>query len=88
MLEYLNEGAGNYQEVIDEYLEDIKDADRDGMLKAYNYAQHVAWPEEHRQALMDAIVALGSKFQAPEPPPLHQQRKPAAVRPSSTPGRT
>lgn len=66
LLEYLNEGAGNYQEVIDEYLEDIKDADRDGMLKAYNYAQHVAWPEEHREALTNAIVALGSKFQAAE----------------------
>jgi hypothetical protein len=63
LLEYLNEGAGDYEGVTKEYLESIKDADRDGLLKAYNYAKNVAWPEEHRQALMDAVVALGSKFQ-------------------------
>lgn len=67
LLEYLNEGAANYQEVIDEYLESVKDADRADLLKAYNYAKNVAWPDEHRQALEDAIVALGSRFQtAPE----------------------
>lgn len=65
LLEYLNEGAGNYEEVTAEYLEQIKGADRAGLLKAYNYAKNVVWPEEYRQALMDAIVALGSKFAEP-----------------------
>lgn len=64
LLEYLNEGAGNYEEVMAEYLQQIEDANRDELLKAYNYAKRVVWPEEHRQALMDAIVAMGSKFQS------------------------
>lgn len=63
LLEYLNEGAGNYGAAIDEYLESLKDTNREELLKAYNYAKNVAWPEEHRQKLMDAIVALGNKFQ-------------------------
>lgn len=61
LLEYINKGAENYQEVIDEYLVSLKDADRDGLLKAYEYAKRVAWPEEHRKTLMEAIVALGNK---------------------------
>lgn len=68
LLEYLNEGAGNYEEVIAEYLESIKDADRDGLLKAYDYAKRVTWPEEYREQLKDGITALGSKFKAPEAP--------------------
>jgi hypothetical protein len=81
LLEYLNEGAGDYEGVTKEYLESIKDADRDGLLKAYNYAKNVSWPEEHRQALMDAVVALGSKFQtapaAVEAPPVQAVERPA-----------
>lgn len=69
LLEYLNEGAGNYQEVIAEYLEHLQGATRDEMLKAYNYAKNVAWPEQDRKALEDAIVELGSKFQAPQEDP-------------------
>lgn len=63
LLEYINKDAENYQGAIEEYLNGLKDADRDGLLKAYGYAKRVAWPPQHRQALMDAIVALGSKFQ-------------------------
>lgn len=75
LLEYINKGAENYQGSIDEYVEGLKEADRDELLKAYGYAKRVAWPEAHRQALMDAIVSLGSKFQttegAPPAPPLN-----------------
>lgn len=69
LLEYLNEGAANYAEVAKEYVESLKDANREELLKAHGYAKRVVWPEEHRQALIDAIVALGSKFQDPKAAP-------------------